>query len=57
MTDNHESQYRSIANPRRVTLMDISAAEAAAPHKEGPQLHMMGDDAATCIDGVCAIPE
>lgn len=56
MTDNHENQYRSIANPRRTTLMSISAAEAAAPNREAGHLHKLGDDG-VCIDGSCAIPE
>ena len=58
MTDTTDL-YHSIANPRRTTLMTVSAADAAAPHREGPStLTMLGaDDAAACVDGVCALPE
>lgn len=51
MTDTQENLFHSIANPRRTTLMTVSAAEAAAPFT------MVGsDDAAVCVDGVCALP-
>ncbi|MFF3065312.1 hypothetical protein ACFVQ3_12195 [Oerskovia sp. NPDC057915] len=53
MTDTiQENLFHSIANPRRTTLVTVSAAEAAAPFT------MVGsDDAAVCVDGVCALPE
>ncbi|MFD6176296.1 MULTISPECIES: hypothetical protein [unclassified Isoptericola] len=64
MNDATESSYRSIANPRRTTLMSVSAAEAAAPHHGGDErplqllgLQMLGDDGAVCVDGVCSLPE
>ncbi|MEU2200432.1 hypothetical protein [Isoptericola sp. NPDC019482] len=59
MNDATES-YRSIANPRRTTLMTVSAAEAAAPHHHGADerpLQLLGDDGAVCVDGVCSLPE
>jgi len=57
MTDT--TLFRSIANPRRTTLMTVSASDAAAPHHdEAPAFTMLGaDDAGTCVDGVCALPE
>ncbi|WP_426309818.1 hypothetical protein [Cellulosimicrobium sp. E-16] len=59
MTDTTTNLYHSIANPRRTTLMNVSAADAAAPHRESaPGLTLVGaDDAAVCVDGVCALPE
>jgi len=52
MTDTLDSPFLSIANPRRTTLMSVSAAEAAAPFT------MVGnDDGAVCVDGSCALPE
>ncbi|MFD4993756.1 hypothetical protein ACFWH7_03020 [Cellulosimicrobium cellulans] len=59
MTDTTTNLYHSIANPRRTTLMSVSAADAAAPHREAaPALTLVGaDDAAVCVDGVCALPE
>ncbi|MFB8230189.1 hypothetical protein [Cellulosimicrobium sp. NPDC055967] len=59
MTDTTTNLYHSIANPRRTTLMSVSAADAAAPHREtAPTLTLVGaDDAAVCVDGVCALPE
>ena len=53
MTDTmQDSPFHSIANPRRTTLVTVSAAEAAAPFT------MVGsDDGAVCVDGVCALPE
>ncbi|MCF4120321.1 hypothetical protein L1785_04945 [Antribacter sp. KLBMP9083] len=57
MTDVHESQYRSIANPRRTQLVSMSAAEAAAPHADVPHLKLVGEDGPACVDGVCAIPD
>ena len=59
MNDATESSYRSIANPRRTTLMTVSAAEAAAPHHgaEDRPLQLLGDDGAVCVDGVCSLPE
>jgi len=61
MTDTTTNLYHSIANPRRTTLMTVSAADAAAPHQpqqSPPALRMVGaDDAAVCVDGVCALPE
>lgn len=56
MTDTHDTLYRSIANPRRTTLVSLSAAEAATP-QSGPALQMLGDDGGACVDGVCALPE
>ncbi|MCB7136083.1 hypothetical protein [Cellulosimicrobium marinum] len=57
MTDT--TLFHSIANPRRTTLMSVSAADAAAPHREtAPALTMVGsDDAGTCADGTCALPD
>ncbi|WP_251149830.1 hypothetical protein [Cellulosimicrobium sp. Marseille-Q4280] len=57
MTDT--TLFHSIANPRRTTLMTVSAAEAAAPHHEDAQTFTMvgSDDAGACVDGVCALPE
>ena len=52
MTDN---QYRSIANPRRITLASPSLAAAATPRPEPSALQMMGDDAPVCVDGTCDI--
>jgi len=59
MTDTTTNVYHSIANPRRTTLMSVSAADAAAPHRESaPPLTLAGaDDAAVCVDGTCALPE
>lgn len=58
MNDATESSYRSIANPRRTTLMTVSAAEAAAPHHaEERPLQLLGDDGAVCVDGVCSLPD
>ncbi|MFE6968460.1 hypothetical protein [Isoptericola sp. NPDC057653] len=59
MNDATESSYRSIANPRRTTLMTVSAAEAAAPHHGGDErpLQLLGDDGAVCVDGVCSLPD
>ncbi|KAJ8140338.1 hypothetical protein OY671_006472 [Metschnikowia pulcherrima] len=59
MTDTTTNLYHSIANPRRTTLMTVSAADAAAPHREpAPGLTLVGaDDAAVCVDGSCALPE
>jgi hypothetical protein len=54
MTD---SQYRSIANPRRTTLASQSVSAAAAPRTEAPVLQMVGDDAPVCVDGVCELPD
>jgi hypothetical protein len=58
MNDAIANSSRSIANPRRTTLVSLSAAEAAAPHHgdERP-LQLLGDDGAVCVDGVCALPE
>ncbi|MGF0115097.1 hypothetical protein ACQFYA_02065 [Promicromonospora sp. Marseille-Q5078] len=60
MNDATANSSRSIANPRRTTLVSLSAAEAAAPHHgagdERP-LQLLGDDGAVCIDGVCSLPE
>ncbi len=60
MNEITESAYRSIANPRRTTLVGRSPAEAAAPHAgmgEEHGLQMLGDDAGLCADGSCALPE
>jgi hypothetical protein len=60
MTDTTTNLYHSIANPRRTTLMTVSAADAATPHHDQPVpgLTLVGsDDAAMCVDGVCALPE
>ena len=57
MTDVHESQYRSIANPRRTQLVSMSAAEAATPHTDVPHLKLVGEDGPACVDGVCSIPD
>lgn len=62
MTDTTETLFHSIANPRRTTLVTVSAAEAAAPgapaHPAAPAFTMVGDaGAGTCVDGVCALPE
>jgi hypothetical protein len=57
MTDT--TLFHSLANPRRTTLMTVSAADAAAPHHEDAQPFTMvgSDDAGACVDGVCALPE
>ncbi|MCA5891891.1 hypothetical protein LEP48_00810 [Isoptericola sp. NEAU-Y5] len=59
MNDVTESAYRSIANPRRTTLMSTSAAEAAEPHRatDDNRLQMLTDDGGVCVDGSCALPE
>ncbi len=60
MTDTTTNPFHSIANPRRTTLVNVSAADAAAPHPEqpAPGFTLVGaDDAAVCIDGMCALPE
>ncbi|MBD5785109.1 hypothetical protein IF650_02845 [Cellulosimicrobium terreum] len=58
MTDSTHP-FHSIANPRRTTLMTVTSAEAAAPQRDGGSAFtMVGvDDAGTCVDGVCALPE
>jgi hypothetical protein len=43
MADVHESTYRSIANPRRTTLVGRTAAEAAAPMREDSVLRVEDD--------------
>lgn len=57
MTDT--TLFHSLANPRRTTLVSVSAAEAVAPqHEAAPSFTMVGsDDAGACVDGVCALPE
>lgn len=59
MTDLHDTPYRSIANPRRTTLVSMSAAEAAAPRTEvtHSRLTLVADDGPACVEGVCSIPE
>jgi hypothetical protein len=54
MTDD---SYRSIANPRRTTLVSASAAEAAAPRRDEKRLQLLADDGATCVDGACSLPD
>lgn len=67
MNDITASVSRSIANPRRTTLVGRSVAEAAAPHHghghghaaAAPDngLQLLADDGAVCADGTCALPE
>lgn len=54
MTDN---PYRSIANPRRTTLVSANVAEAAAPRRDEPSLQMLGEDAGACVDGACSVTD
>ncbi|MFC8921945.1 hypothetical protein [Cellulosimicrobium sp. NPDC057127] len=60
-TANHQHAAglsRSIANPRRTTLVSVSASEAAAPQRAEGGFTMVGpDDAGVCVDGTCALPE
>lgn len=60
-TANHQPAaglYHSIANPRRTTLLSLSASEAAAPQRADHGFTMVGsDDAGVCVDGTCALPE
>ncbi|MBD8079916.1 hypothetical protein [Cellulosimicrobium arenosum] len=58
MTDMTANVFHSTANPRRTTLISVSAAEAAAPQREAAAgLTMVGGDAGTCADGTCALPD
>jgi hypothetical protein len=60
-TANHQPAaglHHSIANPRRTTLMSVSASQAAAPQRADHGFTMVGaDDAGTCVDGTCALPD
>jgi len=58
MNDAIANSSRSIANPRRTTLVSRTPAEAAAPrHGDDRPLQMLGDDGAVCVDGSCALPD
>ena len=48
-----ESMYRSIANPRRITLGSQTVDAALTPRPDASALEIVGDDAPACVDGMC----
>jgi hypothetical protein len=54
MTDTNP--FRSIANPRRITLAATTDADVTAPDEQ-PGLTMLGGDAAACADGACSVSD
>jgi hypothetical protein len=55
--NENEYPFRSLANPRRTTLISLSASEAAAPRREEHHLQAGDDSAAVSVDGSAAITD